>query len=94
MREPVGHHGHHHARKDADQADHGPQADDGKRRLPQGQGIHDAREQHLLGDRHRSQCDAAHDEPEGPRALHEEQPQGALVDFPNRNARFHLGRLS
>ena len=52
MRQPIGHHRHHHAGDDADQADQGPQADDRKGALSEGQRVHNASKQHALDDRH------------------------------------------
>ena len=65
VRQPVGHHRHDDAGKDADEADQGPQADDGKSALPERERIHDAGEQHLLGDRHDAERDARQHHPDG-----------------------------
>ena len=83
--EPVGHHRHDHAGDDADEAEQSPQADDRKGALPQRQGVDDAREQHLLGDRHDAERDAGQHHHHGLLALDDEHRQRALVNPPDRH---------
>ncbi len=93
MGQPVGHHRHHHPGEDADKAHQRPQADDGEGALAQRQGVHHARQQHLLGNRHGAERDAAGHDPEGSGALRQEHRQRALVDLPERQRRVHLSPL-